>query len=777
MPPWAALAHTLLPHLFFQFIGTICIYLIPRILAGEVASFFRSFGLDPGVHKAGRASCKLCLVTMGIELVPSGSGPAQAAASPFSGLIANLPFSFAELCNLQFTLLSQPEQTIATPSLSGELSPQPNDKAGPPAAINAKGGARSDPAPSPASSFSSFFPFLPSPVMVPAPEPVAPQAIAPPGLSPAETLPSTAEAASPNPALPAVASPQSATNTQTAAETLFSLPLAIPIAEGPAPAAASSASAKSDSKSSSIPAPTAPAPQPVATPSSAAIANATPRTSPPIVTPASAAIANATPEASAPIASAWSDAIVNATPAPTGNQTAPADPGPLNSAAPDSAAPSLTAATPIPQELVVDSAGCFDSAPSPSLARNLATPSAPDAAVAQDSCVGAQSAPTLSVLQAAAEPVSPDSPYVASVAASPNRSAAGPKAEVTKTRPDAPAKDPTNDAAPREFIATSSLAARVAVPGLLSVSHFLPETERPVTTVHTVNPSGSIPAAAPLSVALNAPLVQSTFPAPASSSGLNRAAENFASPASTAPAPISTKNSQSESSGDNSSDPAPRKDPGPATVPSVAASPSSSAASPTVSAAPPLLATPPATIDSGAQPPAGGPTPSTGSSAKPDAHTVAPDSARNLPPETPPSASLSGPVQAAQILSKAAQSEMRIGLNTNAFGNVEVRTVVRSNDVGIQIGSEKGDLPSLLSNDIPGIANSLQRQDLNLTQVSFHQQGFAFSGDASADGQTQARSFASRPQPFSAFRAEQPIPEATPAEPVGTRTGGLSILA
>ena len=120
---------------------------------------------------------------------------------------------------------------------------------------------------------------------------------------------------------------------------------------------------------------------------------------------------------------------------------------------------------------------------------------------------------------------------------------------------------------------------------------------------------------------------------------------------------------------------------------------------------------------------------------------------------------------------------MRIGLTTNAFGNVEVRTVVRSNDVGIQIGSEKGDLPALLSNDIPGIANTLQRQDLNLAQVNFHQQGFVFSGDASAGGQAQPRWFASRPQPFSASSAEPPIPEAAPAEATSTRTGGLSILA
>jgi flagellar hook-length control protein FliK len=133
----------------------------------------------------------------------------------------------------------------------------------------------------------------------------------------------------------------------------------------------------------------------------------------------------------------------------------------------------------------------------------------------------------------------------------------------------------------------------------------------------------------------------------------------------------------------------------------------------------------------------------------------------------------------AQIVSKAAQSEMRIGLNTSAFGSVEVRTLVHANDVGIQIGSEKGDLRSLLSNDLPVIASSLQRQDIHLTQVSFHQQGFAFSSDASSGGNPQPRWFASIPNSFVAPSTELPLPEAAAAsaEPSDSRRAGFSILA
>ncbi|HTS10136.1 MAG TPA: hypothetical protein VMP68_31525, partial [Candidatus Eisenbacteria bacterium] len=72
-----------------------------------------------------------------------------------------------------------------------------------------------------------------------------------------------------------------------------------------------------------------------------------------------------------------------------------------------------------------------------------------------------------------------------------------------------------------------------------------------------------------------------------------------------------------------------------------------------------------------------------------------------------------GPVQLAHIMNKAAQSEMRIGLSTSVFGDVEVRTVVHASDVGVVIGSQKGDLQMLMSNDLPSISGHLLQQNLH----------------------------------------------------------------
>ena len=137
-----------------------------------------------------------------------------------------------------------------------------------------------------------------------------------------------------------------------------------------------------------------------------------------------------------------------------------------------------------------------------------------------------------------------------------------------------------------------------------------------------------------------------------------------------------------------------------------------------------------------------------------------------------------GPVQMAQMVTKAAQSEMRIGMNTSAFGSVEVHTTVHANEVGVVIGSEKGDLHALLANEIPGIANSLQQQNLRLSQVNF-QQGAAFSGNMFSGGGSQPRySSSTQTLPLPPAGREQREEELSPyPENAPTRSIGLSILA
>jgi hypothetical protein len=135
------------------------------------------------------------------------------------------------------------------------------------------------------------------------------------------------------------------------------------------------------------------------------------------------------------------------------------------------------------------------------------------------------------------------------------------------------------------------------------------------------------------------------------------------------------------------------------------------------------------------------------------------------------------------MASKAAQSEMRIGMTTSVFGSVEIHAVVRANDVGFVIGSEKGDLRSMLTNELPGIASNLQQQNLRLAQVNFHQ-GSAFSGQSGSGCDSQPRSFNSRSSSSTASSNLTSPGENTNSEPTElpvprptVSSRGLNILA
>jgi flagellar hook-length control protein FliK len=130
----------------------------------------------------------------------------------------------------------------------------------------------------------------------------------------------------------------------------------------------------------------------------------------------------------------------------------------------------------------------------------------------------------------------------------------------------------------------------------------------------------------------------------------------------------------------------------------------------------------------------------------------------------------------AQLVNRAEQSEMRIGMNTSAFGSVDVRTTVHANDVSLVIGSEKGDLRTLLANDLPAIANTLQQQSLRLNSVNF-MQGFAFSNNFSGGGNSQQQTFVpQRPAVHAMAAGRDDLPE-LPETEFGGGSGSLSILA
>jgi hypothetical protein len=136
-------------------------------------------------------------------------------------------------------------------------------------------------------------------------------------------------------------------------------------------------------------------------------------------------------------------------------------------------------------------------------------------------------------------------------------------------------------------------------------------------------------------------------------------------------------------------------------------------------------------VETGISPPT---TPSTGG-----ANQLPPSATLKLDVPQPPAPN-TGPVQIARLVDGIAQSEMHIGLRTQAFGNVELHTVVRDSQVGLAVGSEKGNLRNFLNSEVPTLQATLGQHDIRFDGIRFLESGGAGTGFSGGTEQ-QSRSF------------------------------------
>ncbi|HEX5433937.1 MAG TPA: flagellar hook-length control protein FliK, partial [Candidatus Angelobacter sp.] len=67
-------------------------------------------------------------------------------------------------------------------------------------------------------------------------------------------------------------------------------------------------------------------------------------------------------------------------------------------------------------------------------------------------------------------------------------------------------------------------------------------------------------------------------------------------------------------------------------------------------------------------------------------------------------------------------------MKTDDFGKVEVRTQLRDSQVGLAVESERGDLKTYLSPEIPGLQTTLHQHSLHLESMDFSHQGGQSAG-------------------------------------------------
>jgi hypothetical protein len=63
-------------------------------------------------------------------------------------------------------------------------------------------------------------------------------------------------------------------------------------------------------------------------------------------------------------------------------------------------------------------------------------------------------------------------------------------------------------------------------------------------------------------------------------------------------------------------------------------------------------------------------------------------------------------------------AQMHVGVRTDAFGAVEIHTVVEQSQVGITVHSDR-DISRWFSSEVPGLESGLNNNHLNLTGVNF----------------------------------------------------------
>jgi hypothetical protein len=110
----------------------------------------------------------------------------------------------------------------------------------------------------------------------------------------------------------------------------------------------------------------------------------------------------------------------------------------------------------------------------------------------------------------------------------------------------------------------------------------------------------------------------------------------------------------------------------------------------------------------------------------------------NPDPVVPPPAG--GAVQAVRLLDRVGQTEMHIGLRSPVFGTVEVHTAVHGSEVGLAMGSERGDLRGWMAGEVPSLEGTLRQHDLRLDQVHYLEPALASSSGGFSQSNPHSRS-------------------------------------
>lgn len=145
------------------------------------------------------------------------------------------------------------------------------------------------------------------------------------------------------------------------------------------------------------------------------------------------------------------------------------------------------------------------------------------------------------------------------------------------------------------------------------------------------------------------------------------------------------------------------------------------------------------------------------------ANTPGPAPGAAAAPELNPPVQAATVVQAAHVLERLGQTEMRIGVSAGDFGSVEVRASVIQDRLGASITATHQDLRAAMMAEMPALERAMEQHQLRLDQFDLGAQVGSRSGGSSPQQQPSLRSgppggfHASRSNGLSAER-DHPLP-------------------
>ena len=125
------------------------------------------------------------------------------------------------------------------------------------------------------------------------------------------------------------------------------------------------------------------------------------------------------------------------------------------------------------------------------------------------------------------------------------------------------------------------------------------------------------------------------------------------------------------------------------------------------------------------------------------AETDGPDEA--LPTSTP------SPVTTAKLVHDMSQSEFRVGMQSEEFGNIDIRTSVARHMFSAQISVEHSDVAKSMTADLPALYHKLADQQVPVASIVIQGQSFATSSGLAQDSQ-QPQTW--RPQSYNVTKSE-----------------------